>query len=304
MAVEIGSAISLLSQRIVAAPPSVEPPGPIGAGTIVKRYREGLILEPQARLELASLGYAPLRISQEIIVAQLEREFDDFADRLDAVEQAFNKDIISEAEMKMQVLTLLPDQAKALLVVQLLDYKKRPKPKAVTAEEAPTLSVAKLIAAWKAGVLSRPDLARELAERGYSAEDVEIMIRTEEAKLPKPKPAALKLISLADLRAMLAAGIILPQEFRAELVERTYSPEDADRILGLELARQAARIPTPTPEEFKRLPLGDVKALFSLGVISEADFRGELAERGYSPGDIDAEVALLLAKMAPTPAPV
>ena len=69
------------------------------------------------------------------------------------------------------------------------------------------------------------------------------MIATETARLPKPKAPALRQVSLGDLKAMLALGLLSPEEFRAELIERGYTPEDADALLGLELARIMARAP-------------------------------------------------------------
>jgi len=304
MAVNIGPVLSLIAQRIVAAPPSIDLPGPTGAGTVVKRYREGLILEAQARGELAALGYPPPRIDQEILRARLEREYDDYADRLAILREALAKGSITLEELTVRLLALVPDPAKAQLLLDLEELRLRPKPRVLTPDVPPTLTVAKLIAAWKAGVLARAALAGELAARGYSPVDVEILIRTEEARLPKPQPAALKSVSLGDLRAMLALGVIDQAELRAELLERNYPPEDADRLLNLELARQATRLAPPTPAQVRQLPLGDLRAMYTLDIIDQAEIRAELAERNYSAEDIDREIALLQARQAPAPIPV
>lgn len=243
MAVEIGPVISFLAQRIIAAPPEVEVPRAFGRGTPIRRFREGLITEAAFRQELQDLGYPPQEVERALELAALERDYDLFQDRLRVVQEAFEKDIISFEEMKVQVLALVPDEPKALTLVDLYDFRKRPKPKALTPEEPPTLTVGRLLAAFRAGVLGEPGLRSELAERGFSAEDIDIMIAVETARLPKPKPAQLRALSLGDLRAMLALGVITPEEFRAELLERAYSPEDADRLMALELSRIIARTP-------------------------------------------------------------
>ena len=303
MAVEVGPIISFLALRIVLAPSEVDVPRPTARATPVKRFREGLITEVTFRLELRSLGWTDPEIDRSLVQARLERDFDDFQDRLAALEDAFNKDLITFAEMKAQLLALIPDPAKALIVVDRLDFAKRPKPKPLTPEEPPTLTVGRLLAAFKAGIFTREALGEELAERGYSPADVELMIRTEEARLPKPKEAARKLLALGDLRAMFDLGVLTEEEFRTELISRTYTPEDAERIVNLQLARQRARLPKPKPEEFAALPLGDLKAMFSLGIITEEELRLELSNRNFSPEDVEREVALLLEKMGAAPVP-
>ena len=245
MAVEVGPVISFLAQRIVPAPPQVEVPGPTARTTPIKRYREGLLTEASFRAEMASLGWSPTDIDRSLVQARLERDFDNFQDRLAIIKDQFAKDILSFAEMKVQVLALIPDQAKALLTVDLLDFEKRPKPKAVAPEEAPTLTVAKLLSAFAAGVLAEPALRAELAERGFTPEDINLLVAIERARLPKPKPPTMKTLSLSELRAMLSLGIITPQEFSSELLERGYSSEDTERLLTLELSRLLARTPSP-----------------------------------------------------------
>lgn len=243
MAAEVGPVIAFLAQRIVTAPPELEAPRPTARATPVKRFREGLILEPQFRQEETDLGWSKTDIDRTLVQAKLERAFDDFTDRLNTLEEAFNKDLLTFAEFKFQVQGLIVDPAKALLVVELADFRKRPKPKALTPEEPPTLTVGRLLAAFKAGVLPEPGLRAELAERGYEPVDIDIMIATETARLPKPKAPALRTVSLGDLKAMLAVGILTPQEFLAELLGRGYSQEDADNLLALELSRIMARTP-------------------------------------------------------------
>jgi len=241
MAVDVRQAISLISQRIVLAPPSVSEISPSGKSTPQKRYREGLITEAQFGTEMTSLGYSAPAIEQALRQAKLEREFDLFSDHLDALQVAYDKDIITYEELKSQLLDLVPDQPKALQLLELWDYKKLPTPKAVTPEKVPTLTVSQILAAFVAGTLSEASLKAELAERGYSTEDIILLVSTEAARLAKPTTAQRKILTLAQLNAMLAAGIMTVDEFIAELLARNYSEEDAARLLGLEMIKINAR---------------------------------------------------------------
>lgn len=241
MSVDVRQALALISQRIVLAPNQIDVPSPMGRGTVEKRYREGLITEAQLRTEMASLGYIGATIERSLIVARLERQYDNYQDRLTAIETALSNEVLTLAEAKLQLLDLVPDQSKALLIYQIWVYKLSPKPKTLTPEVAPTLTVGKLLSAYSAGVLGESALRAELAARLYSAPDIELMIAIEVAGVPKPTAAKAKLLTLAQLNAMLAAGIITTDEFVAELLARGYSDDDAARLLGLEMIKINAR---------------------------------------------------------------
>ena len=299
MAVDISRALSLISQRIVFVPNQVEVPSPLGRSTAIKRFREGLTTEPLFRQELELLGYGPGEIERAFSLARLERQFDLFEDRLATLREAYEKDIISFAEMKHQVITLIPDTEKALILVELYDFRKRPMPKPLLPEEPQTLTVGRILAAYKAGVITEVVLRAEMKERLYSPEDIDILVATETARLPKPKIEKRKEIALGDLRALFDLGVLSPQEFKDELIERKFSDEDAALMVTLQQARQVARMTKPKPVELAALPLGDLKAMFVLGIISEEELRAELVERKYSAEDIDREIELLLTKIKP-----
>lgn len=243
MAVNVGPVLSMLAQRIVAAPPELEAPRAAGRAIALTRFREGLTPAAGLRAELTALGYVGGDIDRALVEAALQRDFDIFGDRLRVLGAAFEKDILSYEELKVQLLALIPDQAKALVLLDLYDFSKRPKPKALTPEEAPTLTVSRLLAGFKAGVITREALEAELERRGFSPEDTAVMIAIEEAKIKPPAPAARKELTLAELKSMLALGLISPEDFLAELVERKYEPVDAENLLVVELAKGLARPP-------------------------------------------------------------
>ena len=241
MAVNVGPVLSMLAQRIVAAPPELEPPRAAGRAIALTRFREGLTSPLGLRAELAALGYVGGDIDRALVEAALQRDFDIFGDRLRVLQAAFEKDILTYEELKVQLLELVPDQAKALVLLDLYDFSKRPKPKAVSGEEAPTLTVSRLLAGFKAGVITREALEAELERRGFSPEDTAVMIAIEEAKVKPPAPAERKELTLAELKSMLALGLITPEDFLAELLERQYTQEDAENLLALEQSKALAR---------------------------------------------------------------
>lgn len=241
MAVDIGPVLSLVSQRIILAPSSVSDVTPAGKTTPQKRYREGMINEGQFRQEMTSLGYSGPAIDQALIQSTLERQYDLYTDKLAALQVGYDKDLINYDQLRVQVLEVVPDQPKALQLLELWDFRKRPAPKTVTPDKIPTLTVTQLLSAWKAGVLLEAELTAELLERNYSGEDAAILIATEIAKMEKPTAAKQKALTLTELKAALSWAMITPAEFLAELVSRGYSQEDAELIVGIEVNKILAR---------------------------------------------------------------
>lgn len=301
MTVDISRVLSVISLAIVLAPPEVQAPGPIGRATAVKRYKEGLTNAQSLRAELLLLGYSQSQADQSLTQADLERDYDTWSDRIAALKAAYLDGRVPDEQLLALLLELVPDAVKSQALADLWLELKLPKVAAPKAAAIPTLSVAQLLAAYTAGVLTAAALAAELAERQYSPEDAALLVDTATARLPRPTQAEAAAIPLADLRALLALGKVTAAAFRAELVRRKYAPADADLMLGLEQARIAARI---APPDLKMLPLADLKALYALDQIGEAVFRTELARQQFSAAAIEQEVALANVRKLPRPAPV
>lgn len=136
---QVSAIISLISQRIVLAPPQLEAPRGVGRGTAIKRYKEGLTTGITFRREMESLGYPQAEIDKALVQADLERDYDLFTDRLSSVKSAFAKGVISDAEMQTLVTELIPDAAKAAVQISLVQFSILPKPKPMPPPpEAPT----------------------------------------------------------------------------------------------------------------------------------------------------------------------
>lgn len=243
----IGPILSRIAQRIVVAPPTVDPPSPRGGATSLRRFREGILVEAQLRRELATDGYGPADIERLVNQARLEREFDDFSDRLAVIEDAFNKDRLTDPEMEVQVRDLIVDPPKAALVVERLRFAKLPKPKAIEPPRIPTLTTAQVLAAWAAELLTLDQAREELLARNYSAFDAAVLLALQASRKPAPKPPVRKQLSTAELNAMLPLGLVTPEDYIAELISRGYTPNDAQALLGLQVARALARAPAAPP---------------------------------------------------------
>lgn len=303
MVANIGPTLSLIAQRIVPAQPTVAEVSPQGQATVIKRYKDGLIPLAQFLTEMLRLGYPGPRIMHAQDQAQLDREYDLWQLRLAAVKENYMDDRLTDEAMKYQLLQLIPDQEIALATVALWRYIKAPKVEMPPPEKIVELTVGQLLAGFLAGALTEAQLRAELAARRYTPTDIAILVATEKAKEPKPTPIKQAQLSLADLRALFDLGQITQGEFRAQLLLRLYTEQDADRIINLQLARQRAKVLKPTVAQVKEIPLADLKAQLTLGVITPEEFYLELLDRHYSETAAENETLLLLAKMEPSPAP-
>ena len=302
MAVDIGPTLSLIARRIVPAETTVAEATPQGQATAIKRYKDGLDPLTQFLSNMQRLGYPGPRIMHAQDQAQMEREYDLWQLRQAAIKENYMDGRLSDEAMKSLVLGLFADQEIALATVELWRFIRAPKVEKAAPEKIPELSVAQLTAAFLANALTEAQLRAELAERRYTKADIDTLVATERDKLPKPTVAKQALLSLSDLRALFDLGQLTAAEFRAQLLPpyRDYTPQDADYLVRLQQARQRAKM--PKPPTLKELPLADIKAQLTLGVITPEEFYTELLSRNYSATDAENETLLILAKMEPKPA--
>ncbi len=298
---DISRILSTISQAIVLAPPEVQPPAPTGRAVAIKRYAAGQTDARGLRAELLRLGYSEAQAAQAQTDAELERGYGVWSDLLAAIRERYMDGRLGDDEMLGLLYQQIVDPGQAEAQAELWRQVKLPKLAPPKAAEIPTLSVAQLLAAYGAGVLSAAALEAGLTDRLYSPADIVILVDTAAAKLPKPKPAEYQPIALADLRALLALGKITAAAFRAELVRRQYAPADADLMLSLEQARIASRL---APPDLKMLPLADLRALYALDQISSAVFQAQLQRLGYEALAVAGEIALADVRKLPSPAPV
>ncbi|MCD6434710.1 MAG: hypothetical protein J7L14_03785 [Candidatus Diapherotrites archaeon] len=93
-------------------------------------YREGFIDEGKLRDELRRLGFIDPVIELTVKWAQLDYELDYKRDLVDAAIQAFRKDVITEEELRQDLLDIGLSEERADAIVKLEKFRKLPKPKA------------------------------------------------------------------------------------------------------------------------------------------------------------------------------
>jgi len=175
--------IALISQRMAALPGQAQAVGASGKTVAVRRYREGQTDAAGFRTDMRLLGYSEGEVTQTLVQAQLEREYDVFTDTLAVIREAYMKGAFSDAEMARLVLDLVVDDQKATTLIALYKFQRTPKRAAEAPPTPKLLSEAKLVAAWKEGIITTEQWFEELVDRSYSQEDAKILIETELAKL-------------------------------------------------------------------------------------------------------------------------
>lgn len=123
----VGRIISLVAQRVVTAPPEVQETRGVGKAVVIRRYKEGLILEPGAREELITLGYSLSEIEQTLVQARLEREYDIWADKVAALKSAYLKGYVLEGELLTELDELIPDTSHARAIAESWLFQKAKK---------------------------------------------------------------------------------------------------------------------------------------------------------------------------------
>ena len=97
-----------------------------------------------------------------------------------------------------------------------------------------TLTTAQLLAAWKAGVMTESALRSALAGRLYQPAAIDLLIATERAGIKPPTPKEQKTLTLSQLNALVARGLLTPVEYVAALRALGYSELDVQRLWTLE----------------------------------------------------------------------
>ena len=100
-----------------------------GRGTVIRRYKEGLIDDADFRQEMALLGYTAVLIEQTLVLARLERDFDYCMDRLHAAHEAYAVGVLDDTTFPQELVTFMVDGRKIKLEHEKAMYRKLPKVK-------------------------------------------------------------------------------------------------------------------------------------------------------------------------------
>jgi hypothetical protein len=155
---------------------------------LINRFTKGDLTETEFKEALSRLGVQQNRIAievEKVNATKLKKVTEDttvtFKSLTEATyNRAFKVGLISEADYRVSMESYKYSPEDIDLLVEL-NSPAKPAP-----EEIKTLTVAELKSAYRVGVLSETELRAELASRGYSPEDLEVIVSTEKAKI-KPK---------------------------------------------------------------------------------------------------------------------
>jgi len=145
-------------------------------------YENGYIGIGEYQKLLKEAGFSDVVIQWILKIGQLQRRFKLMKMTVDTIVLKYRKGFIDKNTALQQLTSLGLDTDTALhhlnkAEVQALRASDKAK------EKAPKLTVAQLVAAWKTGVIETEDLVDALAAKGYTEQEIRILIETELAKM-------------------------------------------------------------------------------------------------------------------------
>jgi len=156
---------------------------------------------------------------------------------------------------------------------------------------------AALINRYVKGDLSETEFSQELSRLGIQQNRIAIEVTKANAtKLKTVKEETTvtsKALTESTYSRSYRLGLIPEAEYRSKLAALKYSPEDIDLLVELNTPEK------PAPEEMPTLTLGELKAAFRVGVLTENELAAELDFRHYSPEDISVIIETEKAKIKP-----
>jgi len=156
---------------------------------------------------------------------------------------------------------------------------------------------AALINRYVKGDLSETEFAQELSRLGIQQNRIAIEVTKANAtKLKTVKEETTvtsKALTESTYSRSYRLGLIPETEYRSKLAALKYSSEDITLLVELNTPEK------PAPEEMPTLTLGELKAAFRVGVLTENELAAELDYRHYSPENISVIIETEKAKIKP-----
>jgi len=156
---------------------------------------------------------------------------------------------------------------------------------------------AALINRYIKGDVSETEFTQELSRLGIQQNRIAIEVTKANAtKLKTVKEdttVTTKALTETTYSRSYRLGLIPEAEYKSKLATLKYSPEDIALLVDLNTPEK------PAPEELPTLTLGELKAAFRVGVLTENELAAELDFRHYSPEDIAIIIETERAKIKP-----
>ena len=147
---------------------------------------------------------------------------------------------------QLSTIIVIPEALEITMAeAQIRKYRKPTVPKPEKLKVAPLETVKR---AYREGIITQDAFRSELADRGYAADEIELMVTLEarileeqvarEAeKLAGAATTTIRLAPLSTLREAFRGGIITEETFRSELADRGYAADEIELIVRVERER-------------------------------------------------------------------
>ena len=248
-----------------------------------QQYRDGLIDRDQARALLTPLIHLDVELEAELETLDLDRRGTRLAREVTAWQTAFRKELITEAEFRLE-LTRLTIPAEEIdfrvRIIQIVRVAEDPTPEQTELRAAGRGIV---IRRFREGLIDANQFALEMASLGYS--DLQVAQFSTQADLEFETNVALDL--LGAYRAGLRTGRLSEMEFRSNTGGLGIRPELIDAYVSFDVLRRKLEGLTQEEAELRAFGSGPILSRFQEGWTTPIEFSLEMESVGYTTAEID-----------------
>ncbi len=257
---------------------AVAEPKTVLLSTARTAFKNQLIAEDRFREVLQSMDYSPEAVDLEVEVQRLAMQEEARNLSVSQLRSAYISNVLTETDVLhgLTELDFRTDEAQTLLET----WKISKAPKVLKLNKGTVLD------ALASGVLTTEQARSKLREIGYGADDVNLILRTEELQGTLVRPKA----SVGILVSAVKAHVITAGQLRNELIAQGYSEFDINAIVGV----------AQFEEPLEVSPAYILRAL-QAEVISENDATDWLVRLGVArdEAEIMVETAVVEARIEP-----
>lgn len=243
--------------------------------------KAGVVNEAQAMGALSALGVPARRAGLLVALWRSRHAAKTATLTVGHIQHAIREKLIPDAFGFQRLQALGYNQGDAAMLLALAH------PQA-PANAPPTLTLSHLFRSLREKLLTPAQLYERLVRRGYSAEDVQILIELATPDLAAPEPAEL---TKAELIAAATKKALPVDAVQRRLAAKGYSAQDVDVLMethGFNFTPTGQLIEYPRRD----LTVAQLSKSYRTGLIDEKEFRFRLGELDYADPDIDLLVEL------------
>ena len=262
---------------------------PIPRVDLRRAYRYGItdITELTERYE--HLGFKPQDAAKMASIAVRE-SLDRYYTRLETVARtAYRKGLLSR-EGFIQILRQINTPEPAISLALEAEDLARAADVREPAEEPPTLTVGQILALYREHIISRETASSRLRAKGYSSEDVSLLLSLYE---PKPEPVEVNRELIAAASQLYREGFLTPKEFEAYLRKAGLSEQE----VAVKIAAEDLRYRYDLLKDL----IAFAREAYRKDVYTEEELEDFLTGLGLQPERVKAIIALEQLRKLPKP---